>query len=228
MSILLFILTLLSMSSNSLSINIIDRYTLSNQVVNDMVEDEDGYIWIGTRRGLNRFNGSTYKYYCHTDSLSIPNDFISVLCKDTDGRLWIGTTVGINLVRKSMVVPEVDVKCGHVSSISVLDDEYLLVMSINGLYRFNKNNKSISLVFQDNTSFGEAIIAGNGNIWIYDKFRSYVNILDKEYNLIKVLKLHDSKIKSVCTDNEGNVYLGCNDGLKYFSPDGTSITLSKE
>ena len=123
MSILLFILTLLPMSSNSLSINIIDRYTLSNQVVNDMVEDEDGYIWIGTRRGLNRFNGSTYKYYCHTDSLSIPNDFISVLCKDTDGRLWIGTTVGINLVRKSMVVPEVDVKCGHVSSISVLDDE---------------------------------------------------------------------------------------------------------
>ena len=228
MSILLFILTLLPMSSNSLSINIIDRYTLSNQVVNDMVEDEDGYIWIGTIRGLNRFNGSTYKYYCHTDSLSIPNDFISVLCKDTDGRLWIGTTVGINLVRKSMVVPEVDVKCGHVSSISVLDDEYLLVMSINGLYRFNKNNKSISLVFQDNTSFGEAIIAGNGNIWIYDKFRSYVNILDKEYNLIKVLKLHDSKIKSVCTDNEGNVYLGCNDELKYFSPDGTSITLSKE
>ena len=66
MSILLFILTLLPMSSNSLSINIIDRYTLSNQVVNDMVEDEDGYIWIGTRRGLNRFNGSTYKYYCHT------------------------------------------------------------------------------------------------------------------------------------------------------------------
>ncbi|MGN1219652.1 MAG: two-component regulator propeller domain-containing protein, partial [Candidatus Cryptobacteroides sp.] len=38
------------MSSNSLSTYLIDRYTLSNQAVNDMVEDEDGYIWIGTRR----------------------------------------------------------------------------------------------------------------------------------------------------------------------------------
>ena len=59
---------------------------LSNPHVNVLVEDNDGYIWAGTSRGLNRYNGSTYTYYFYApDGLS--SDNITTLAPDTEGRM---------------------------------------------------------------------------------------------------------------------------------------------
>ena len=73
---------------------------LSNPHISSIVEDSEGHIWIGTRRGLNRYNGNTYKpFYAADDSLSLSSDRILSLLPDSDGRLWVGTDAGINLVR---------------------------------------------------------------------------------------------------------------------------------
>ena len=82
---------------------------LSNNTVNCMLESDDGYIWIGTRQGLNRFNGSSYKVYYQGDSLSLANDYIAAMCKDTDGRIWLGTSIGISLLRNGVVDQNKDV-----------------------------------------------------------------------------------------------------------------------
>ena len=45
---------------------------LSNRNVTCFAEDAEGYIWIGTESGLNKFNGNEYVQYYHTeDSTSI-------------------------------------------------------------------------------------------------------------------------------------------------------------
>ena len=77
---------------------------LSDTYVTAMAEDEDGFIWIGTQKGLNRYNGSTYRiYYHHPDSLSLTSDNIISLLPDTDHRLWVGTYSGINLIQNGKV-----------------------------------------------------------------------------------------------------------------------------
>ena len=69
--------------------------TISNQNITDFQEDAQGYIWIGTTRGLNRFNAHEYRqYYSSNDSLQLPGDRIQDIFMDSRKRLWIATTDG--------------------------------------------------------------------------------------------------------------------------------------
>ena len=68
---------------------------LSNQRVMDFAEDANGYIWIATFRGLNRYNGHDYhQYYCNDDSLSLPDNQVNTVFCDSKDRLWIATVNG--------------------------------------------------------------------------------------------------------------------------------------
>ena len=70
---------------------------LSNQGVTAFAEDSLGYIWIGTERGLNRYNGHDYHQYFHNDEdiTSLPSNNITSLFVDRDARLWVGTADGL-------------------------------------------------------------------------------------------------------------------------------------
>lgn len=73
---------------------------LSNPQVTAITQDQDGYIWFGTSRGLNRYNGTNYTiFYASGAEGSLNNDHILSLCADTDGTLWIGTECGLNWYR---------------------------------------------------------------------------------------------------------------------------------
>jgi ligand-binding sensor domain-containing protein/signal transduction histidine kinase/DNA-binding response OmpR family regulator len=63
-----------------------------------LTQTKDGYIWIGTRDGLCRFDGITYKIYKKDfDNVkSISNNSINCLFEDSKGFLWVGTTMGLN------------------------------------------------------------------------------------------------------------------------------------
>src|SRR4030042_2898314 len=67
--------------------------TLSNKNITCISQDTLGYIWIGTRLGLNRFDGYNLKIYRNDpgDNTSLINNNIFKLYLDIRGRLWIGT-----------------------------------------------------------------------------------------------------------------------------------------
>lgn len=65
---------------------------LSNNTVYAINEDTLGFIWIGTRSGLNRFDGHSFKVYDNNSGLR--NVFINTIFKDSKGRIWVGTQGG--------------------------------------------------------------------------------------------------------------------------------------
>jgi ligand-binding sensor domain-containing protein/signal transduction histidine kinase len=71
---------------------------LSQSVVNCIFQDSNGYIWIGTQNGLNRFNGESFDIYTYNpvDSNSISNNWIYAIAEDASGNLWVGTKGGLN------------------------------------------------------------------------------------------------------------------------------------
>ena len=69
---------------------------LSNCRVQCIEEDASGQLWIGTFRGLNRYDGHEYhQYFCNEDSLAIPDNNVQGLLCDKQGRLWVATVNGV-------------------------------------------------------------------------------------------------------------------------------------
>ncbi len=71
---------------------------LSNVVVNCIFQDKQGYIWIGTGVGLNRYDGNSFKIFNNNpdDPKSLSHDMVLSIYEDIQGRLWIGTAEGLN------------------------------------------------------------------------------------------------------------------------------------
>ena len=67
---------------------------LSYDSVREIFQDSRGYIWIGTYKGLCRYDGTRFKNYDRTE-LGVSSDFINVIREDLEGNLWIGTDNGV-------------------------------------------------------------------------------------------------------------------------------------
>ena len=65
---------------------------LSSRACNCAIQDESGFIWIGTSNGLDRFDG--YHFQHHDIGEGIGNNVYSI-CSDLGGRLWLGTGRGV-------------------------------------------------------------------------------------------------------------------------------------
>ena len=79
--------------------NISTQNGLSNDMVQDIIQDNFGFIWIATADGLNRYDGYSLKYFKNSidDSTSISGNYITCLELDQYNNLWVGTTEGLNL-----------------------------------------------------------------------------------------------------------------------------------
>lgn len=67
---------------------------LSQSTVFSLLQDRQGFIWIGTRTGgLNKYDGYTFKHYKkdQEDPYSISGNEIVALCETKDGQIWVGT-----------------------------------------------------------------------------------------------------------------------------------------
>ncbi|MBV4359928.1 hybrid sensor histidine kinase/response regulator transcription factor [Pinibacter aurantiacus] len=71
---------------------------LSQNSVLCITQDDRGFIWLGTRYGLNRFDGYHVEVYKNepADSSSISNNYINELFLDQEKTLWVGTARGLN------------------------------------------------------------------------------------------------------------------------------------
>lgn len=75
---------------------------LSQTTVEYIYQDSDGYMWIGTDNGLNKYDGNNFEVYKHNgkDKNSISGDIIVGIIEDSNGYLWIGTTTGLNRLNR--------------------------------------------------------------------------------------------------------------------------------
>jgi len=66
---------------------------LSQMYVSAILQDSQGFLWVGTKDGLNRYDGRRFTVFHHIpfDPNSLSCDFITVIREDPQGYLWVGT-----------------------------------------------------------------------------------------------------------------------------------------
>jgi ligand-binding sensor domain-containing protein/signal transduction histidine kinase len=71
---------------------------LSSTSVYAFAQTEEGFLWIGTQNGLNRFDGYNFKIFNYVpgDAGSLANNWVKALITDKAGNLWVGTSNGLS------------------------------------------------------------------------------------------------------------------------------------
>ncbi len=71
-----------------------EREGLPQGSVQAITQTRDGYIWIGTRDGLARFDGVSFTVFTAEETPGLASDDVRALHEDREGNLWIGTFNG--------------------------------------------------------------------------------------------------------------------------------------
>lgn len=97
---------------------------ISNQRISSFAEDEHGHIWIGTFRGLNRFNVHEFhQHFCTDDTNTLPDNQIQCLLKDSKGRLWVSTVNGLAMYTDRGNFRHIPMKSPSRNSVQILEDK---------------------------------------------------------------------------------------------------------
>ena len=76
---------------------------LSNQAVHALLQDRQGFIWVGTQNGLDRFDGYRFTHFDRRpgDPNSLADNFINCLHEDRSGAIWAGNRQGLSRLDKA-------------------------------------------------------------------------------------------------------------------------------
>lgn len=225
---------------------------LSQSVVIDILQDDQGFMWFATQDGLNRYDGQQFKVFENdpNNPNSLSGEFVQALALDHDGAIWIATN-GFGLNRYDPATGQF-ARYNHDPDDpnSLADDELnaLLVDDANAIwigtngsgldrldpatgqfthYRYDSSDhNSLS---HDNV---QSIYAGTeGTLWIgtlggLSRLDSATNAFTR-YNTTPSdpNSLSSNSITVVCGDRDGMLWIGTNDGgVNRFDPQTGAAT----
>lgn len=127
---------------------------LASQSVTSIVQDKQGYIWVGTQFGLSRFDGMNFSNFSTSNSDFLQSNSITKLLLDQQGYLWIGTKLGlVRLNPDTFEFTQYNVK-GAVHDL-LADDEGRIWIAANGLYfYFNDVFMPLNQLLDNNQTMG--------------------------------------------------------------------------
>lgn len=145
---------------------------LSNQKVTAFAEDAQGHIWIGTSRGVNKYNVHEYhQYYCTDDSLDIPDNQINDLFRDSQGRLWVVTVNGTSLYTDKDNFQNIPLDFPNKNGIQILEnkDGKIFLNMMHNLAVYNPQTHKFDVpikIFDPNYTFNNRCFIDQSNkLW---------------------------------------------------------------
>ena len=120
---------------------------LSYDGVRCMLRDSRGYVWIGTQKGLNRYDGARFKVFDRKD-FSVDSDYVNSLIEDCNGNVLIGTDRGVVLYNPEYdsIRPIEGLSCRVYAMCTVDGVKIYLGVKSEGLYVYDAHNCTISKV----------------------------------------------------------------------------------
>lgn len=119
---------------------------LSNNTVICMLQDRDGFMWFGTKEGLNRFDGYQFKQYNLDEDYerSLTKDLVNSLAADKQGVMWVGAQKGLYRYEreKERFIPVIDTLL-NVSNIQIDSKGLLWFISDHAICYYDLNTGKV-------------------------------------------------------------------------------------
>ena len=145
---------------------------LSQSTVNAILQDQKGFMWIGTKDGLNQYDGQECRVFQKENS-SLGNNFITALYEDCEGYIWVGTDAGVyiyNPVQEAFQFLDTEIassgeKITRAVTWITSDSQNNIWISVDnqGLFCYNRGKKNLTKV----VSCGKSGIANVTHFWFY-------------------------------------------------------------
>lgn len=204
---------------------------ISQNSVLSIHQDVYGFMWFGTRDGLNLYDGIQIKTFYHSyyEENTLSSSYINHITEDAAGDLWVSTTNGLNRYRRESVtferyyIPAVE-RESNIFYAFQDNAGTLWVGASEGLYYFDWEEetlkryifdienepmpeKQISYIFQDHSGL---LIFGtfSDGVFVYDQ----ANATMKNLSANTEPSLSSSNISSITEDSNQNLWIGTDGG----------------
>ena len=203
---------------------------ISDPTVNSIVQSTDGYLWLGTNRGLNRYNGVNYSVFYQGDSLALSNDKIWCLSSDTGNRIWVGTSAGINLVKDSKVVRSPSAEFDPISAMTEYDADHLVCGGSDGIFLYDKSTEERRVIFPDARYPGHILVTFDKKILASGRAGdSEVFVLNSDLSLSSKFNLPGGRLnRGMVQSSDGTIFIATDKGILSYTGSLSEIPEWKE
>jgi signal transduction histidine kinase/ligand-binding sensor domain-containing protein/DNA-binding response OmpR family regulator len=221
-----------------------DRFSLEQGMPQStamcILQDRQGFVWVGTQEGLCRFDGNTFVVFKNDpdDPASLSSNLVKSICEDKEGNLWMGTfSGGLNRYDRRtqrftryLHQPDNPQSLSHNRVEAVYEDRQgtLWIGTQAGLNQLDKKTGQFirySLSSADSGSPGDNRVMSlyedrKGNFWV-GSYGKGINLFDrKQKRFSRFLPEPESKgqpgsatIRCMLEDRDGRLWLGTDGGL---------------
>lgn len=194
---------------------------ISNEIT-CFIQDDLGFIWIGTANGLCRYDGYEFKSY-KSNYLTpdfFTGNFIKCIAKDHLNRLWIGTTSGLNVLDlqtgKTKLYPIKDMQCGIINAIAIDKNNKVYLGTATGVLKLDEINNKFENITKDSKNIkisGNYIqslfIDSKENLWIgmWDTGFCVYDLNKKMFHFFPEIVNKRFSVTSFLEDENGDIWL---------------------
>ncbi|MBN2347257.1 MAG: GAF domain-containing protein [Bacteroidales bacterium] len=222
-----------------------DSFSISDQRIISIYEDNDRYIWIGTANGgLNRFDRNLEQFVHFLPQENNPNSIsgaqINAILKASDGLLWIGTNNGINIYSRensSFSRPATNSRISEwinekrITCLMEDHEQNIWIGSTDGLLKLNVHKNSFEIFRNDpvnpaslsNNTITSIFLDNTNRIWVGTEkgLNMYLGagvfkIFVHENNTSSLIFDH---VSGIIQDDRNNIWIGTRGGgLSIYNP----------
>lgn len=193
---------------------------ISQPTVTSIYQDEFGIIWIGTKDGLNRYNGTDFYIFrpIENDKNSLYNNNIGTICGDRKGHIYIRckyAVVEYNIKKNTFHT----IRNSNIQAICC-DNSRLWVCSRDSLFTYNQNEDRLEFYY----TFKDVRIScvmedHDGNLYV-GTMNDGLYVIDSNKKWLNYFPEKD--ITCIYEDSKRNVWVGTkDDGLLKLDRNGT-------
>ncbi|MFT3823836.1 MAG: two-component regulator propeller domain-containing protein [Chitinophagaceae bacterium] len=207
---------------------------VSSNTITSITQDKKGFIWFGTRNGLNRFDGNTFRIFRNNiaDSTSIGSNSILSLHEDNREQLWVGTYKGI--YRYNPLSEQFSafskVPAGEIRFIRGDSKDNIWIVADFVLYRYNLHTTQVKQYVFDSAQTVCIHLADNGTLWAAASngvLRKY-NAATDQFTAWNLTTLHTkaplTQIQDIFPVNDTSILVGTMNEALQFNTAANTLT----